>query len=272
MRLKHKSFCDDKALVVQDTRWRVNSTFINCGDQLVVIDTMGDPETSMKALKLANSFFSISDIACVINTHHHYDHVLGNQVYSKYPILAHKAVPELMESYAEKLSKSIEGKRAFFNFVLTKPNQSVSSKTKLTVGKLEIELIVPGPCHTDNDLLVMFPSLKLIVCGDIHVPDTIYPLNLNSRGDIENWISTLSWLETENSQFTLIPGHFFDADQKTVQMQRNYLKTLINQKDTLDAKGRDFKSFSRMRNFDRYHQHNVKQAVEFCRRRAAKDS
>jgi len=251
-------------MVATDRRWGVNSTAIATANSFLIIDTMGSPATFRVALAAFIKHFD-SQPCAAINTHHHYDHVLGNQELASLPIYAHSNLPQWMESYSQRLLQQVAEDKDFKDFSLTIPAHTIDETTRLTLDSLAIELIVPGPCHTDNDIVVHIPALDLIVTGDIHVPDTVVPLNPNSGGDIRNWARTLEYL-AELQPACVVPGHFSRAGTTSLLQQKGYLDQLVSVvgalRDTTESEfllkaGDQLQPFAAMKHFSRYFERNL---------------
>ncbi|MEX1310644.1 MAG: MBL fold metallo-hydrolase [Candidatus Sulfomarinibacteraceae bacterium] len=87
---------------VGDTILVVDAEGTNCvviagSDGLVVIDTGPGPAAATLVKEAAANAFGRSDVAFVISTHCHWDHVDGNQVFAGVPIVAQASCPEAME-------------------------------------------------------------------------------------------------------------------------------------------------------------------------------
>jgi glyoxylase-like metal-dependent hydrolase (beta-lactamase superfamily II) len=266
---------DGAVLILRDPRWQVNCVAFKPDDKVILVDTLGSPGKARAARERIERHFGAS-VSTVINTHHHYDHVLGNQVFADAEIISHTLVPQWMESYRERLQKQIAGKAAFEDFRLTPPQQLVEADTDLPVGATSVWLQIAAPCHTNNDLMVTCEALNIVVTGDIHVPNAVYPINLNSGGDLEHWISILASLESKAKSNLIIPGHFTPAKRAALQQQRMYLETLLSSaedlgdlplKDYVTATGQRFREFASMQNFNRYHGRNLATVREYVHRK-----
>jgi glyoxylase-like metal-dependent hydrolase (beta-lactamase superfamily II) len=68
---------------------------------LVVIDTGVSPTLSREYRKIIERELGRDDFAWVVNTHHHFDHTNGNQVFSDAVIVGHDRGPEAMRRFEE---------------------------------------------------------------------------------------------------------------------------------------------------------------------------
>ncbi|MCG8377381.1 MAG: MBL fold metallo-hydrolase, partial [Chlorobiales bacterium] len=72
----------ENILVLQEKSWRVNMTAVKTHDGVVIVDSFPSPFDAHIARETIFEEFN-KEVTLVINTHHHYDHVLGNQVFDK---------------------------------------------------------------------------------------------------------------------------------------------------------------------------------------------
>ena len=72
---------------------------------LVVIDTGIAPSLARKYRKIIEREFDRSDFLYVINTHYHYDHSNGNQVFADAEIIGHELSPTGMREYEQGLQE-----------------------------------------------------------------------------------------------------------------------------------------------------------------------
>jgi glyoxylase-like metal-dependent hydrolase (beta-lactamase superfamily II) len=186
-----KSFAEDLkvvrpcvgVLVLQGGCWFEAMTVIDTGKTLVVVDTYASYKLAEKALAQIEKIFN-KPVSHVINTHHHWDHTFGNQVFKKAVIIGHKFCLEDMKAeYSDPANRlkavkkaldSIENNEHGKNFlqqvyeelkegfILTLPTQLVDDEYTLEVGNLTFKLYhVPG-LHTRSNLTIYVPELGLV--------------------------------------------------------------------------------------------------------------
>jgi glyoxylase-like metal-dependent hydrolase (beta-lactamase superfamily II)/Tol biopolymer transport system component len=199
---------DDRAAVLHVGGASITNTFVLASARgLVIIDTGLLPSRAPALRAAAERVFGRSDIACVINTHAHFDHISGNQAYPGIPIVAHaNAIPEMRRSYGspaaiaafvrnrvswrtreENRLQSLPAdspERARIRaalahdaimtddfrqgrFQLILPTITFSDRLTLDLGDLTLKLIYYGRAHTESDILVHVPELRLLLVGDL---------------------------------------------------------------------------------------------------------
>jgi glyoxylase-like metal-dependent hydrolase (beta-lactamase superfamily II) len=83
----------DRVLVLSETLMGNNVVAINAEKGIVVIDNTGLPSTAAKMRRMIEETFKRTDFAYMINTHYHWDHSFGNQVFADAIIIGHENVP-----------------------------------------------------------------------------------------------------------------------------------------------------------------------------------
>jgi glyoxylase-like metal-dependent hydrolase (beta-lactamase superfamily II) len=197
---------------------------------LVVIDTGILPSRGAALRSAIEREFGRSDFAYIINTHSHFDHTDGNQAFADVPIVGHQnAVREMNRSLGspaavEAFLRSRAGyqsalenelKTATFasrdetrireqlarngaliddfrqgRFILTRPTVLFSDRLTLDLGDLTLNLIYFGRAHTESDILIHVPELRLLVVGDLFQKDWL-PTFSNPRADVPRWFEVL---------------------------------------------------------------------------------
>jgi len=194
---------------------------------VAVIDTGGSYCDGLRLLKAIRKRTN-KPISHVINTHSHPDHMLGNAAFEKdKPIFVghenlKRAMAERGPIYLENL-KRIMGEGPMAGTKIIPPTLSVAKKTTLDLGNKKLELLAFGTAHTNHDLAVYDPGLKIIWTGDLlfheHTPVV--------DGSILGWQERLEELAKIPAKF-VIPGHggpILDFP-KALEPQKEYLKVL----------------------------------------------
>jgi glyoxylase-like metal-dependent hydrolase (beta-lactamase superfamily II) len=171
----------ERVLVLQHCPWAENITVLDAGPSLVVVDTWSSPQAAARAKALIDKRFH-KPVSHVINTHYHWDHTFGNQVFAGTVIVGHASCVEPMnaeyrtpELRLKALDQALQGTsgqmREFLTalkaevgegFRLTIPNHLVTDRDMLRVGDLSICLYhVPG-LHTVTNLTIHVPELGLL--------------------------------------------------------------------------------------------------------------
>ncbi|MGH7241808.1 MAG: MBL fold metallo-hydrolase [Phycisphaerales bacterium] len=171
-------------------------------------------------------------IRTVINTHHHRDHVGGNNAFTKNCVvmMQEKGVPrvaslgakllEAAKSAALQVAKSekpgkTEVAREVEAFVAAAPaleafvpNRIVRGSESLTIGEMPIEFIHVGSGHSDSDLIVWLPREDVLHSGDL-IFNRAWPYVDRSGGmHSAGWIAGCErLLEICDEKTVVVPGH-----------------------------------------------------------------
>jgi len=178
-----------------------NASFVLEEGRAFVIDTMTFPEMAQNmATDIARHG---AHVETVLNTHHHIDHMGGNQVFAETNLLAHPITITTAQKLGlpamiyDHLMPQFRG--LFTGRELTMP-APLPMKLRLPQGA---ELLPFTSAHTPADVAVWLPRTRTLIAGDICF-NRVVPLAVN--GLISGWqeaIETLIELEPE----TVVPGH-----------------------------------------------------------------
>lgn len=182
-----------------------NIGFIVGSQCTAVIDTGGSLRIG-QALRAAVRAHTDQPICYIINTHVHYDHVLGNAAF-----LAD--APKFV-GHAD-LAGAIDASRGFFlqQFAaalgpdptadrIIGPNVGVSAKTEIDLGDRIIELTAHPAAHTYTDLSVFDRKTGTLWLSDLLFIDRIPALD----GSLSGWIRVIEELQSIPAA-RVVPGH-----------------------------------------------------------------
>ena len=176
------------------------------GDKCIaVIDTGGSVSIGNSLLKAASEV-SDKTVCYVINTHVHFDHVLGNFSFVK-------SQPKFVGN--ETLKSAIKRNRPFFLKEFPEnlgPNPSIVSiigpdigvvKTKeLDLGGRKLLLTAYPTAHSHSDLTVLDQKTGTLWTGDLLFRERIPSLT----GSLKGWLTAMESLK-DQSVTLVIPGH-----------------------------------------------------------------
>jgi quinoprotein relay system zinc metallohydrolase 1 len=198
----------------------VNTAFIVTGQGVVVIDT-GPSKRYGEALRKAIAATTGKPVIQVLLTHHHPDHVLGNQAFTDVPIGALAGTTELLhqqgDAMAENMYRLVGDWMRGTEVVL--PTQTLTSGVQ-SFGDHDLRLLSLGG-HTGADLAILDQKTGVLFAGDL----VFYQRALttpNSPG-LSVWLADIATLQ--GLPWTLIvPGHGPVAtDSKPFEQMRDYL-------------------------------------------------
>lgn len=245
-----------------------NSAYINRGEGLVC-DTFFDLPHA-RELRAFCEEKSGHTPKYVINTHGHWDHFWGNQVFEGSVIMGHKEmlkdctgdekkIPAFKLLHSSKLLQNImsgvltamfkkhlpEGKKAKFivqagdrdfdlNGILPKrPDTLFETNTVLDLDGTQVQLIHLGAIHSSSDTVVWIPSEKVLFAGDIFA-DCSLPMSVEGG---KRWLEVMDYILEELQPEIIVPGHGEVYDRARAENQRAYFRSLLGQVEAHYADG-----------------------------------
>ena len=197
--------------------------------------------TPAKGRQLREAVKAISDkpISVLINSHHHWDHAHGNQVFEDLPIIGHEftymklatapleeptyidgitgnaaTIERITQQIAEEEDAERKGELEayltmfkahvadFDEIAPIPPTITMNDKMTLHRGDREIEIMFLGRAHTGGDVAVYFPQDKLVFTGDMAFAGPSYL----GDGYVDEWPDTLERLKALDFDI-FVPGH-----------------------------------------------------------------
>jgi glyoxylase-like metal-dependent hydrolase (beta-lactamase superfamily II) len=217
-----------------------NATIIEGDRDVLVVDSHVSPGSAW-SLREELKAITPKPIRWVVNSHYHFDHSHGNQIYgpeveiighefARAQILAGKSEDSparefyvgntaqtvktlegrLASATDEKTRAQIENQLAIqrnhlegINAVKpTPPTMTLTNTITLFRGSREIRIMFLGRGHTAGDVVVYLPKERIVATGDLLVNGTSY------MGDafFTDWIQTMETLKRVDFE-TILPGH-----------------------------------------------------------------
>jgi cyclase len=248
-----------------------NHPIIVNDNDVMLVDDGTTPATArdlLEDLKLVTN----KPVRYVINTHFHYDHTDGNQIFSPdVQIIAHEYVrtailtfnilenepfktyqvgrvaqiDSLQKQIAEEkdperkagLQKQLADAQLLLEQLRevkpTPPNVTYTSKIVLQKGQREIQLLFLGRGHTGGDTVVYLPKERIVCTGDLMESQPAYMGN----AFFDEWITTLDALKKLDFALVL-PGHGRPfSDKGLITAFQSYLTDVTTQVAALRKQG-----------------------------------
>nr|WP_298141756.1 quinoprotein relay system zinc metallohydrolase 1 [uncultured Pseudomonas sp.] len=181
----------------------VNSGFIVTEQGVLVIDT-GPSKRYGEALRKAIAGVTDKPVLQVLLTHHHPDHVLGNQAFADVPIAALAGTTELLreqgEAMAENMYRLVGDWMRGTEVVL--PTRTLEAGPQQIGGRSLRLLALSG--HTGADLAILDEASGVLFAGDL----VFYQRALTTPGTpgLDVWLSDLQRLQALPWKL-IVPGH-----------------------------------------------------------------
>ena len=211
---------------------------------IVVIDAGISTVLTSKYRKKIEASFQSKRFAYVINTHGHPDHYGGNSVFSEAKIIGQENAlkeisaqlvnPEkkqqrllkIVEQYDLKLNECVRNTKEWYDAYTQKtryyyalndaklkipikePEITFSNSYKIEMGDVSIEMIHFGKCHSDSDILIYVPELKILFTGDLMSKSGRPSINDSLMQDKVKWKRAIAWVKKRISNIEIIiNGH-----------------------------------------------------------------
>ncbi|HSV39653.1 MAG TPA: MBL fold metallo-hydrolase [Nocardioidaceae bacterium] len=180
----------------------VNVGVVGGSRGLLVIDTLW---SEAAARDLADRL--PGEVVAVVNTHDHWDHVLGNAAFGP-PIHAHEHAARVIGEMDPRNESRI-----------VVPDQVFSSVAAIDLGDRYVELLHPGRGHTAGDVVVRVVDADVLFAGDL-VEQGAPPAYGEDSFPLE-WPAALDLLaDLIGGSTVVVPGHGTAVDQDYVASQR----------------------------------------------------
>jgi len=194
-------------------------------DGVMVIDSTTAP---MHAKALVAAIRKVTDkpFRHLINTHHHGDHVNGNQFITGAEIVGHpycrdevlKTVPgpakwPKREGWADGTEDRL----------ILPPSTTIENKVTYRYGKTVVEVFPMLPAHTYGDLVVYLPQHRILFAGDVGF---FYVAPFCQNAHPSNWISIVDQIVGTMDVERIVPGHGPVGGKQQLAEMGDYLRLL----------------------------------------------
>ena len=201
-------------------------------DGLLLVDTRCNPREGGE-LAGEVAALDLGPVTHVVNTHAHYDHTFGNQVFTGAEIHGHAGIAAHFREFegprleAWTADPSAAPQYDWTDVQLTPPTHPHSSPAEIDVGGRRVELIPLGPGHTDTDVAVHVPDAGVWVLGDV-IEQSGPPLYGSGAFPLD-WPEVLRGLvDVIGADEVVIPGHGTPVDRAFVERQAAVLQIVAD--------------------------------------------
>jgi len=207
-------------------------------------------------------------IKFLLNTHHHGDHVGGNEVFKQFAmIVAHDNVrtrmlaspadiqrnyPQLLEDAKkggnEQMVKFFTDQIAWAKTVrledIAAPVMTFDSGLTIHMGDETIHVWHLPPAHTDGDSVVFFEKAKVLHMGDDFFNQVIPFIDVASGGSVKGYLAALDKAMSKvPADVTVIPGHGEVTDVNGLKVFRQYIADVLDAATKARAAGKSKEDF-----------------------------
>lgn len=211
----------DRVWVHRATSYDVNLTIIGGDRGLVVVDTLSTVAEAAAAVEAIDGL-GAGPVVAVVNTHDHFDHVLGNAAFRN--------------RYADLAIHATEDAAAATDPTAPPADHTFSSAAVIDLGDRQVELVHPGRGHTAGDLVVRVPDVDVLLAGDL--VEESGPPALGEDSWPMDWAATLDLvLGLLTPASVVVPGHGAVVDRRFVEQQCDDLRAVAETIRDLAGRG-----------------------------------
>jgi glyoxylase-like metal-dependent hydrolase (beta-lactamase superfamily II) len=211
---------------------------------IVVIDAGISNSLTAKYRNIIQREFKRNDFVYLINTHSHPDHIGGNQVFADAEIIGHEnclteiaaewknqekiksRLAKIVNDYENELDTLVPNSKEWEEVlcqkcryqyayndllkdrVVTAPTVTFNDFLDLSLGDVTLELIYFGKAHSESDIIIYIPELKLLMTGDLFFPGGRASVGDVDKQDVEQWEKAVQWLSSRaNDIDVVVSGH-----------------------------------------------------------------
>jgi cyclase len=222
----------------------------------------------MEALRMVSQV----PVKGALNTHYHFDHVMGNGFFggNGIPLWAHaNAAKRITESYAPlqgidktaalaPLEKAVKDAKTEVarkhraenlatttnvfditnNSILALPNHPIDPAKlpmKIDLGGLTA-VVESYPGHSGTDVIVRVPEQNVVYTGDL-LFSGLYPVTFDAQATVSGWRQTLKTFASWDKDIVFVPGHGPICGQEGVALFRSLFDDIEEQAQKMHKSG-----------------------------------
>lgn len=220
-----------------------NVACIRTDDGLVLVDTPMLPKDIRHWQTFINGL-EPSGARYIIATHHHYDHIIGNDAMGGRVIMHETALAEMRKkggTLREDMAPTAPGRtQEEIDFILTAPlvmpEITFEDMMSLYTGGGVFRLIHVGG-HTPGSICIYLEDEKILLTGD-NMTAGMHPYK--GDADFAEWIEALKWMKSLEIDL-IVPGHgeVCEADELDRFLEYFTRLWLMTEKMIRKGKGKD---------------------------------
>lgn len=243
-----------------------NVGFFVGSDAVVVVDS----QFKDVAPGIVQQIRAVTDkpIKYLVNTHHHGDHVGGNEVFQPFAvIIAHDNVrrhmlaspQDILRDYPARLEDSkkrgdtqmagvLEEQIAWAKKVkveeIAAPVLTFDSQLRIHVGGETIGAWHTTPAHTDGDSVVYFEKANVLHMGDLFFNQVIPFIDIQGGGSVRGYVAAIDAVVARvPGNVTIIPGHGEVTNLAGLGVFRQYIVDVLAAAQAAKAAGKSKEEF-----------------------------
>jgi len=245
-----------------------NAGLIVGDDHAMIIDATGAPMHAKSLIAAAKQAAGDRPFRRLINTHHHGDHVNGNQFFAPIEIFGHPYCRDEVRKAVASTPKMWDKRDGYADGteqrLLVPPTTTIEGKMVFHYGDSPVEVVHPGPAHTYGDLMIYLPKYRVLFASDVAF---IYVAPFAHNAHVGKWLDTVDRIMKMDVE-TIVPGHgpTRSGGPDAWKPQQEYLEALLRQTRAALKSGKTLsqavdsvavEAASRWQLAERFHRRNV---------------
>ena len=253
-----------------------NSMVIENSDHVMLVDTSVTPAAARALVAQIKEELTPKPIKYVFNSHYHFDHAHGNQIFGdEVEIIGHEYIrrmhltnvlkqrtnraftevlPKQIDDMKQRIAKTTDAKeraqleaglrvteahaKAVQEVAPKPPNVTFTDVMTLHKGGREVQVHFLGRGHTGGDTMVFLPAERIVFTGDFFEGSPATGI-LSYFGDafIDEWADSLERMKALDFDI-IVPGHGAPfKDRQQITDFQNYIRDLWRQASALRLQG-----------------------------------
>lgn len=231
-----------------------NAGIVDLGNQTLVFDPFMNPVAAYELKEIAKRLTG-KNVSIVINSHHHNDHIRGNQAFVPNATIISSSTtrsqialnepdeqewekahaPTLLQALKKRMANATslereelpywigyyEGLVESSNDLYTAlPDQTFDDSLWIEGSKLNVKLVERKNGHTVSDVVLLIPTLGIAFMGDLLCNERHPWL---SDGSVEGWRNSLKIFYEDTLYHTYLPGHGKVCEKPALKTLYEYL-------------------------------------------------
>jgi glyoxylase-like metal-dependent hydrolase (beta-lactamase superfamily II) len=219
-------------------------TAISTVEGIVLVDAGIATSITARYKRIIENEFHSDNIAYIINSHGHHDHLRGNSIFPQAQVIGHvncqmdaseggdnpesllMSAGKTVQDYDQQLHNSVPGTDEWNDIFTQKmrytgayldlkkgtsfklPDITFTDSMKLEIEDTSFEMIYFGKFHSNSDILIYVPEIRVLFTGDLFSKYGRPGMSSSSVNDEKRWMTAIKWIQGRISDTEIIiDGH-----------------------------------------------------------------
>ncbi|HEY7565164.1 MAG TPA: MBL fold metallo-hydrolase [Acidimicrobiia bacterium] len=202
-----------------DTPFDQNIGVVLGAEAAVLIDSRANPAYA-RELRSELAALTSLPVGWLFNTHYHWDHTFGNQVFAEATIWGHDECRRMLAEHGAEMVAGLladltpPGQEALQELTITPPTRTFADRASIDIGNRMVEVAYFGRGHTNSDAVLHVDGVTF--AGDLVEEGA--PPSVGDSFPIA-WVETVGLLAAE-ARPVVVPGHGDVVDVEHIVVTR----------------------------------------------------